>query len=69
MTRLLSLEAATSIGKIQRETYSGGAHMGERNSRQDRCHYVGALGRGLVHAADGSLDMERSFRHAITPRH
>jgi hypothetical protein len=64
MTRLLALDPADfDPGKFKIEDLIPRRALGELNSIHDLQHYVtGPAPGGLVVAADGSLDMEKSFR-------
>jgi Type I phosphodiesterase / nucleotide pyrophosphatase len=64
MNRLLALDPADfDPGKFKIEDLIPHRSMGELNSIHDLRHYVvGTAPQGLVVAADGSLDMEKSFR-------
>jgi hypothetical protein len=64
MTRLLALDPADfDPGKFKIEDLIPRKSMGELNSIHDLQHYViGPAPGGLVAAADGSLDWEKSFR-------
>jgi hypothetical protein len=65
MSRLLALDPSDfDPGKFNTVDLIPRRSLGERNSIEDLRHYVTGLGpEGLVVAADGSLDMDRSFRH------
>ncbi len=64
MTRLLALNPADfDPGKFKVEDLIPRKSLGELNSIHDLQHYVtGPAPTGLAVAADGSLDMEKSFR-------
>ncbi len=65
MTRLLSLQMSDfDPGKFNTADLIPRRSLGERNSIADLRHYVVGLGpQGLLVSADGSLDMEHSFRY------
>lgn len=65
MSRLLALDPADfDPGKFKTEELIPRKSLGEPNSIRDLRHYVaGPAQGGLVVAADGSLDLERSFQY------
>jgi hypothetical protein len=65
MHRLLALNPADfDPGKFKIEDFIPRKSLGEANAPEDLRHYVtGIAPGGLLLSSDGSLDMERSFRH------
>ena len=62
LDRLLALTREALARPLKVEEYVPAGAMGERNTLRELQHYVTSLSPdGLVLAADGTLDMERSF--------